>query len=76
VLLAVFAVVLEGRLGSALRLINTYLSKTTPGDKGVMSHKTLVEEKIAVLNALGWAQWSLYERTWILIKYPKSFTLF
>eukprot|EP00742_Colponemidia_sp_Colp-10_P008114 GILJ01008758.1.p1 GENE.GILJ01008758.1~~GILJ01008758.1.p1 ORF type:complete len:1249 (+),score=195.85 GILJ01008758.1:73-3819(+) len=64
----------NGRLGTALKLLNKHAS-TAGGDLG-LTQKQFFETRAALLGALGLGHWQQYEKRWNLIRFPPSYTLF
>jgi tripeptidyl-peptidase-2 len=59
----------RGELGEALKLVNGKIADNPPS-------KDLCEQRIEILEALGWQSWAGYEREWLLLRFPVEYPLF
>jgi hypothetical protein len=59
----------QGRLGEALRLLNKQIDDAP-------TKKELYEQRLELLDALGWPHWKQYEQHWLLIRFPDKYPPF
>ncbi|KAK2653879.1 hypothetical protein Ddye_013735 [Dipteronia dyeriana] len=60
-----------GRLGTALKALNDMIE-----DDAEPSKKKLYEQKISLLDEMGWSHLATHEREWIHVRFPTSLPLF
>ncbi|KAK3220701.1 hypothetical protein Dsin_014671 [Dipteronia sinensis] len=60
-----------GRLGTALKVLNDMIQDNTEPSK-----KKLYEQKISLLDEIGWSHLATHERVWIHVRFPTSLPLF
>ncbi|MCK4341305.1 MAG: S8 family serine peptidase [Phycisphaerae bacterium] len=56
----------HGRLGAALELLNEKIDDSEPD-------KELYEQRLRLLEELGWTPWKEYEEKWLLIRFPEEY---
>ncbi|PRQ60108.1 putative tripeptidyl-peptidase II [Rosa chinensis] len=61
----------HGRLGTALKVLNDIIQENTEPPK-----KKLYEEKLSLLEEIGWQHLVTYERQWMHVRFPPSLPLF
>jgi len=59
----------QGRLGEAVRLVSKKIEDAEP-------KKALYEQRIRLLDDLGWSHWKAYEEAWLLIRFPADYPRF
>ncbi|KAF8379520.1 hypothetical protein HHK36_028958 [Tetracentron sinense] len=60
-----------GRLGTALKVLNDMIQ-----DDGDPPKKKLYDQKLSLLDEIGWGHVASYERQWMHVHFPKSLPLF
>ncbi|XP_027110305.2 tripeptidyl-peptidase 2 isoform X1 [Coffea arabica] len=61
----------SGRLGTALKALNDLIQDNAEPPK-----KKLYELKLSLLDQIGWSHLVLYEKQWMLVRFPPSLRLF
>ncbi|XP_071686212.1 tripeptidyl-peptidase 2 [Rutidosis leptorrhynchoides] len=61
----------SGRLGTALKVVNSMIE-----EEGDPAKKQLYEERISLLEQIGWGHLATYEKLWMLVRFPSSLPLF
>ncbi|KAL3524283.1 hypothetical protein ACH5RR_017117 [Cinchona calisaya] len=61
----------SGRLGTALKVLNVIIQ-----DDGQPPKKKLYELKLSLLDQIGWSHLVLYEKQWMLVRFPSGLPLF
>ncbi|KAL8257342.1 hypothetical protein R6Q59_029383 [Mikania micrantha] len=61
----------SGRLGTALKVVNGMIE-----DGGNPAKKKLYEERISLLEQSGWVHLVVYEKQWMLVRFPPALPLF
>ncbi|XP_024992283.1 tripeptidyl-peptidase 2 isoform X2 [Cynara cardunculus var. scolymus] len=61
----------NGRLGTALKVVNEMIQ-----EEGDPPKKQLYEERVSVLEEIGWGHLVTYEKQWMLVRFPPSLPLF
>lgn len=59
----------EGRLGEAIELMNKRVAEEP-------TEKKLYDERIALLDELGWVHWKAYEEAWAHARFPSAYPPF
>jgi len=67
--LILFVDTLEKRFGTILKAVDGFIS-VSPGDKA------LLEQRIQLLKDLKWDLWTQHFRAWLVVQFPKNYTLF
>ncbi|CAN4087751.1 unnamed protein product [Withania somnifera] len=61
----------HGRLGTALKVLNDVIQ-----DDGSPPKKKFYELKLSLLDQIGWSHMVVYEKQWMLVRFPSSLPLF
>ncbi|KAK9063197.1 hypothetical protein SSX86_017067 [Deinandra increscens subsp. villosa] len=61
----------SGRLGTALKVVNGMIEESSGPAK-----KKLYEERISLLEESGWGHLVVYEKQWMLVRFPPALPLF
>ncbi|KAH7557647.1 hypothetical protein JRO89_XS11G0196700 [Xanthoceras sorbifolium] len=61
----------HGRLGTALKVLNDMIQDDAEPPK-----KKLYEQKVSLLEDMGWSHLATYERLWMHVRFPTSLPLF
>nr|GEW39471.1 tripeptidyl-peptidase 2 isoform X2 [Tanacetum cinerariifolium] len=61
----------SGRFGTALKVVNDMIQ-----EEGDPAKKKLYEERISLLEQVGWDHLVTYEKQWMLVRFPPSLPLF
>ena len=56
----------HGRLAAALELVNEKIADEPTDAK-------LYEQRIELLDSLGWEHWKAYEQQWQLVRFPAAY---
>jgi hypothetical protein len=64
---------LHGRYGCALAAVRAQLKKLDDEGAGNAKGKKLLQECEDICERLGWTDWQMYHKTWLLLRFPDDY---